>query len=160
VLLSIKPIAAFAGDFVEDTPNSSNSTEPTDSTFDPFSDYSEFEEGSEEEADVNFFHNGRFFAVGALAGYESFTDVLGVIYKPNFTYGVFLSYFFDLRFALQVSYVTADHVIDLQTGGNEYNGKVSLQHFAFDFKYYMNTQNVTRGLAALNPYVLIGFSNY
>ena len=29
--------------------------------YDPFVDYSEFEEVSEEEADINFFRNGRFF---------------------------------------------------------------------------------------------------
>src|ERR1700738_2564620 len=129
-ILTLNPHKAFAGDFVEDSPGSSAS-ESSDSNFDPFSDYSEFEEGSEEEADVNFFHNGRMFSVGIIGGYESFTDVLGVIYKPNMTYGVFLSYFFDLRFALQVSYITVDHMIDLQTGQQEITGKASLQHFSF-----------------------------
>src|SRR5688572_13060827 len=109
LLLSISlNTSALAADFQEDQPSSDSG----DSTFDPFSDYSEFEEGSEEEADVNFFHNGRFFTVGLAAGHASFTDVLGVLYKPNFTYGLFLSYFFDLRFAIQVSYLTADHAIN------------------------------------------------
>jgi hypothetical protein len=37
---------------------------------------------------------------------------------------------------------------------------VSLSHFEFDLKYYLNTQNVTRGLASLNPYIIIGASEY
>jgi len=163
LLLCLKPIHALAGDFVEDQPATTDSTpngDATDSTFDPFSDYSEFEEGSEEESDLNFFHNGRFFAVGLMGGYEAFTEVLGQIYAPNFNYGVFLSYFFDLRFALQISYGIANHPLDLQTGSADYTGEVSLQHFAFDFKYYLNTQNVTRGLASLNPYLLVGVSDY
>lgn len=35
---------------------------------------------------------------------------------------------------------------------------MSLNSLAFDIKYYFNTSNVTRGLAALNPYILAGFS--
>jgi hypothetical protein len=150
------------GDFVEDQNTGSSNESGGDSTFDPFSDYSEFEEGSEEEADINFFHNGRFFSVGILGGYESFTDTLGQIYKPSFTYGLFISYFFDLRFAIQVAYILADHPIELVNASTttKYLGKASIQHFAIDVKYYLNTQNVNRGLAALNPYILIGFSQY
>lgn len=158
--MSIHSPAFAQGDFVEDQNNSSESG--SDSTFDPFSDYSEFEEGSEEEADINFFHNGRFFSLGIIGGYETFTDTLGQLYKPTFNYGLFISYFFDLRFAIQVAYVLADHPVEIINAATStrYAGKSSLQHFEFDFKYFLNTQNVTRGLAALNPYLLIGFSQY
>ncbi|MDZ4678496.1 MAG: outer membrane beta-barrel protein [Oligoflexia bacterium] len=154
------PQAFAQGDFVQDQPSSQG--EGGDTNFDPFSDYAEFEEGSEEEADVNFFHNGRFFTLGILAGHQSFTDVLGELYKPTFTYGVFVSYFFDLRFALQAGYITADHPLSILDGRTqrEYKGKVGLSRMQFDFKYYLNTQNVTRGLAALNPYLLVGVANY
>jgi hypothetical protein len=146
-----------AGDFTEDNQGSS-----TDSTFDPFSDYSEFEEGSEEEADINFFHNGRFFSIGIQAGHQSFTDVLGILYKPNLDYGLFISYFFDLRFALQVGYFISDHGLSIIDGstGREYRGKAALTRFEFDLKYYINTQNITRGLAALNPYLIGGLSSW
>src|SRR5207248_2352145 len=33
-------------------------------------------------------------------------------------------------------------------------------HFEFDLKYYLNTQNVTKGLASINPYLMLGFSQY
>jgi hypothetical protein len=163
VILGLSGPLFAQGDFVEDQNSNPSSNESGgDSTFDPFSDYSEFEEGSEEEADINFFHNGRFFSLGIIGGYETFTDTLGQIYKPSFTYGLFISYFFDLRFAIQVGYVLADHSIELLDArtSSRYLGKSSLQHFEFDFKYYLNTQNVTRGLASLNPYLLIGFSQY
>ena len=32
-----------------------------DDTYDPFADYSEFDASEEEEADIRFFKNGRFF---------------------------------------------------------------------------------------------------
>lgn len=40
--------------------------QPTDidEAFDPFSDYSEMEQDAEEEADINFFKNGRFLTLG------------------------------------------------------------------------------------------------
>lgn len=157
---------AHGGDFVEDSSSSGNNNSgesSTDSTFDPFSDYSEFEEGSEEEADINFFHNGRLFSVGLVGGYESFTDTLGVLYQPSFAYGVFISYFFDLKLALSVGYYSSTHNINLpvNTGGVNYlTGSAAISRFEFDFKYYLNTQNVTRGLAALNPYLIAGFADY
>jgi hypothetical protein len=153
---------AFAGDFVEDQPGSQSDS--TDSSFDPFSDYSEFEEGSEEESDVNFFHNGRFLSLGIFGGYETFTDTYGQLYKPNFAYGVFISYFFDLRFAMQVGYGLSSHSMDIfvGTGANaqEITGTAAMQHFEFDVKYFFNTQNVTKGLGWINPYLIIGVSNY
>lgn len=150
--------AVAAGDFIEDQPTQ----EAGDSTFDPFSDYSEFDEGSEEEADTNFFRNGRFFSFGLLAGYEMFTDVLGQMYKPDFSYGLNLTYFFDLKFGFQVGYLRGDHgisIVDARTA-RTYTGKVALERFSFDGKYYFNTQNVTKGLGKLNPYMIVGFSTY
>jgi len=163
-----KPTRVWAGDFVEDqSSGAATSGESGDSTFDPFSDYSEFEEGSEEEADINFFHNGRFFSIGLLGGYESFTDTLGEIYAPSFQFGLFLEYFFDLKLAMQIAYITASHSVSIDSGAPQpgvpsgvYTGSIALSHFEFDLKYYLNTQNVTRGLAALNPYLLVGASTY
>ena len=42
-------------------------TDPEEA-YDPFTDYSEFDEASDEEADINFFRNGRFFTVGLAMG--------------------------------------------------------------------------------------------
>jgi opacity protein-like surface antigen len=150
----------FGGDFVEDQQGSQGDN--SDSSFDPFSDYSEFEEGSEEESDVNFFHNGRFLTVGLLGGYETYTGTYAQLYKPTFGYGVFISYFFDLRFSMQVAYVSADHALDIIDGrtSTEIQGKATLSRFEFDLKYYFNTQNVTKGLSWINPYLLVGMSNY
>ena len=50
-----------------------------DDAFDPFSDYSEFDEATEEEADINFFRNGRFLTVGFQLGVKGFTDNLAEI---------------------------------------------------------------------------------
>lgn len=130
-----------------------------DDTYDPFADYSEFEESAEEEADINFFRSGRFVTLGFIGGYRSFTETLGQIYSDSYAFGLFLSYFFDLRFALQVSFLTGDHRIAFSSpGGTHVRGNASLTNIGINLKYYLNTQNVTRGLAQFNPYIIGGFS--
>ncbi|MCB0394792.1 MAG: hypothetical protein KDD25_09540 [Bdellovibrionales bacterium] len=129
-----------------------------DDNFDPFVDYSEFEQVTEEEADINFFRNGRFLAIGAMFGYRFFTNILGEIYEGAGAGGVFLSYFFDLRFAIQISYLTGDHRFKIDEAGKEFFGTITVSQTAFDIKYYLNTQNVTRGLASVNPYLIFGLA--
>lgn len=134
-------------------------TDP-DEAYDPFSDYSEFDEASDEEADINFFRNGRFFTVGLAGGMRGFTGNFGKAYDSAPTFGLFLSYFFDLRLALSMGFMTGDNAATLETVTSRYNGNVSFTSFNFDLKYYFNTQNVTRGLADLNPYLIGGFAQY
>lgn len=130
-----------------------------DDSYDPFSDYSEFDEASDEEADINFFRNGRFVTVGFALGMRGFTGQLNRLYGSGPTYGLFLSYFFDLRLALELGFQTGDHTFEVSNNGaDKINGNVSLTFIHMNLKYYFNTQNVTRGLADLNPYILGGFS--
>jgi hypothetical protein len=133
-----------------------------DDSYDPFSDYSEFDENSDEEADINFFRNGRFFTFGFAGGVRSYTGNLGGIYSSAPTYGLYLSYFFDLRLAMQIGFLTGDHALNLKTvNGNTLTGNVSTTLLNFDMKYYFSTQNLTRGIADLSPYIIAGFSqNY
>lgn len=129
--------------------------------YDPFIDYSEFEEAGEEEADVNFFRNGRLFTAGLAVGQRTFTEGMSEIFKDDVVYGLYLSYFFDMRTALQFSYLTGSHAFKLiPTGaGSTVIGEVKMSHIGVDLKYYFNTQNVTKGLASFNPYLLAGFSS-
>lgn len=130
-----------------------------DESYDPFADYSEFEESAEEEADINFFRNGRFFTLGFIGGYRGFTETMGEIQKPAMAFGMFLSYFFDLRFALQLGFLTGDHELSFKPpSGVPVRGNVSITDISLNLKYYLNTQNVTRGLAKMNPYLIGGFS--
>jgi len=129
-----------------------------DDSYDPFSDYSEFDEASDEEADINFFRNGRFVTVGFALGMRGFTGQLNKMYGSGPTYGLFLSYFFDMRLALELGFQTGDHNFEVATISERLAGNVSLTFIHMNLKYYFNTQNVTRGLADLNPYVLGGFS--
>ncbi len=129
-----------------------------DDSYDPFSDYSEFDEASDEEADINFFRNGRFVTVGFALGMRGFTGQLNKLYSSAPTYGLFLSYFFDLRLALELGFQTGDHNFEVMTASERIAGNVSLTFIHMNLKYYFNTQNVTRGLADLNPYILGGFS--
>ncbi len=130
-----------------------------DDTYDPFADYSEFDEAQDEESDINFFRHGRFVTLGFIGGTRAFTGAgLGKMYKPGTSFGLFLSYFFDLRFALQFSFNTSDHGFSVTSATNKATGTIGISNFALDMKYYVNTQNVTKGLAAFNPYLIFGFS--
>lgn len=141
-------------------PQSALSQEADDS-YDPFSDYSEYEAATEEEADIHFFKNGRFFTVGFAGGVKSFTGNLGKLYESSPTFGIFLSYFFDLRFALQVGFNTSDHGFGISKEGHSLSGNVSMTALAFNLKYFLSSQNITRQLANLNPYIIGGLSqNY
>jgi hypothetical protein len=136
-----------------------------DEAYDPFIDYSEFDEASDEEADINFFRHGRFFTVGLVGGQRDFTGNFRKTYKAAPTFGILLTYFFDFRFALTFGFLTGDHAVNFTTVdgvGNKkaYDGNVSFTYLNFDLKYYFNTQNITRGLADLNPYMLGGFSQF
>jgi hypothetical protein len=129
-----------------------------DDAYDPFADYSEFEESAEEEEDINFFRNGRLLTTGFIGGYRTWTGNLGSLYTGNATFGLFISYFFDLRFALQFGFLTSDHMYQFTGGQGPIQGNVALADLSFNLKYFFNTQNVTRGLADLNPFLLAGFS--
>lgn len=167
--LLVAASALFCGFFVH-LPTASAQTQDRyliaqsdpDEAFDPFSDYSEFDEASDEEADINFFRNGRFFTVGLVGGVRNFTGNFAKQYAQGPTYGVALTYFFDLRTAFALSFMTGDHGVNFTTNSTNktYTGTVSITSLNFDFKYYFNTQNVTRGLADLNPYGLIGFGQF
>lgn len=129
-----------------------------DEAYDPFADYSEFEESSEEEADMNFFRNGRFFSLGLLLGYRGFTGDYDKIYSRAPGFGFTLSYFFDLRFSLTIGYFASNHTMVLIGPTENIIANIDLQSLLFHGRYYLNTQNVTKGLAAFNPYVLFGAS--
>jgi hypothetical protein len=129
-----------------------------DDTYDPFADYSEFDEAQDEEADINFFRNGRFVTIGFIGGMRGFTGGLSGMYQTSPSFGLFLSYFFDLRFALQFSFLTSDHGFHVASKTQAANGNIGITSFALDIKYYVNTQNVTKGLAQFNPYIIAGFS--
>ena len=130
-----------------------------DDTYDPFADYSEFDEAQDEEADINFFRNGRFVTVGFLGGMRGFTGGLMDMYQPSPAFGLYLSYFFDLRFAAQFGFLTSDHSFKVSgPSGQAGRGNVGITTFSLDLKYYINTQNVTKGLGKFNPYFIGGFS--
>lgn len=135
-----------------------------DDSFDPFSDYNEFDQETEEEADIHFLRNGRYLTLGLLLGYRDFTQGFSEGYEGALNYGVQFSYFFDLNLAAALSYSTGDHSVAftsyddaaLTQVSEPYTGTVNIQIFDIHVKYYMNTDNVTKGLADLNPYLLVG----
>ncbi len=142
------------------------STHPTAQTgsedfFDQFFDYNEFDEGFDEKPQTSFFQNGRFFTLGLMLGSKGFTDDLSKAYTPNGNYGLYMVYFFDLRFATQLSFTTGNFAFAFPDQyGYKAAGNVTLNLVSLDSKYYFDTQNVNRGLADLNPYLLLGISNF
>ncbi|MAF90688.1 MAG: hypothetical protein CL674_05380 [Bdellovibrionaceae bacterium] len=121
--------------------------------FDPFIDYSEFETASEEEADINFFRNGRFLTLAVPLSYSSFTSSMSQILDSGTAVGFNLSYFFDLRFAFQIGIMNSDHAYHDEDGGT---GSLSMNNTLVSMKYFFNMQNVTKGLSNWNPYIIGG----
>lgn len=140
------------------TPHLGHAQSDGDDAYDPFADYSEFDENTDEEADINFFRHGRFVTMGFAMGYRGFTDKLATIQTGAPSYGLFMSYFFDLRSAVQISFLTGDHGYEVAYGGDKVTGNIGFTLVNLDYKYYMNTQNITRGLADLNPYLMGGIA--
>lgn len=145
--------------------------EPTqsevDESFDPFADYNEYEQQSEEEEDVNFLRNGRYLTLAFIGGYRSFLGGgFTQAYRGNLMYGAEFSYFFNLQLAMGLSYTISDHNVGfnsytsptMTTIRTHYNGSVNIQAMDFYAKYYFNTDNVTKGLADMNPYGVLGTS--
>ncbi len=126
--------------------------------YDQFADFSEFDEATDEEADIYFFKNGRFFSIGLIAGYRILTDTYGQVYESAPNFGLSLSYFFDLKLAMQVSYLTGDHSFNFAVNGNRYSGSLTVSGFSFDLKYYLNVQNTTKGISQVNPYIIGGLT--
>ena len=132
-----------------------------DDVYDPFADYAEFEFGGQQEADINFFRHGRFFTIGGLFGYRSFTQSLGQqLYDPSFHYGMFFNYFFDMRLALQFYFSHGNHDLGFisAASGTVITGNLAMLQMGLGGKFYINPQNLTRGLAQLNPYLGASFS--
>lgn len=128
--------------------------------FDPFADFSEFESNRDEEEDINFFKNGRMLTIGFQGGLINYTAEMAQKYQSSFRYGIFISYFFDLHFAVQLNWLSTDSPVSFRSGDTNLTGNSSLSSLGFSVKYFMNTQNVTKGLADLNPYFLIGLANH
>ncbi len=140
-----------------------------DEAFDPFSDYNEFEQDVDEEADINFFKNGRYLTLGLQLGYRGFAGGgFSQAYAPNLAYGFQFTYFFDLQLATSLGFSMGDHNVQFQSFSDEtltqvsntYTGNVNIQTLDLNVKYYFNTENVTKGLADLNPYVIVGVGYY
>lgn len=139
-------------------PHPARAQSEPEEAYDPFADYSEFDEASDEEADINFFRNGRFLTVGLAVGPQTFTQGMSDAYGDGPTMGLQLSYFFDMSLAMQLGLMSGDHSVKIDTSGGDYTGTVDFGELNFYVKYYLSTQNMIKGLANLSPYIIGGFS--
>lgn len=88
-------------------------------------------------------------------------------YRGSLNYGAEFNYFFDMQLAGGLSYLAGDHAVSFRSlnapGGstvNSYSGNVNIQAIDFHMKYYLISDNVTKGLADLNPYFVVGSGYY
>jgi len=144
-------------------------TTDVDESFDPFADYSEFEQQSEEESDIYFMRNGRYLTLAFITGYRGFINGgFTQAYRGNIDYGVEFTYFFDMQIAASLAYTTGDHAVSFQSFtdpnftvvSQDYTGNVNIQMIDFHIKYYLSSDNFSKDLANLNPYMLIGPGYY
>lgn len=129
---------------------------------DPFVDYNEFEDAASEEADINFFRNGRFLTLALNVGYRIVTHNMRQLYRDNIAYGLFFNYFFNLNFALQLHFFTGTLPLDFKWAEarktESVRGSSLIYQMGGGLKFYFNTANVTKGMAWINPYLYAGAS--
>lgn len=126
--------------------------------YDPFADYSEFTEATSEETDINFFNHGRMLSIAGGIGIHTLTGEMSKYYTRDPMFGLYFSYFYSLRFAVQVNFNTTTHHLEVPDHGQTIRARVRLNTFGAHAKYFLNTQNMTRAFGDLNPYILGGFS--
>lgn len=127
-------------------------TETVDA-FDPFVDYNEFQDNEAEKESILFLRSGRLLTIGVMGGYEGFSLNIRQVYGDNLgVFGAYISFFFDLQFALQFSFIVPrNHYFSIIPGSYP-----KFSSYSIDFKYYFSKQNLVDGLAALNPYIIFG----
>ena len=121
-------------------------------TFDPFVDYNEFQDNKSEQEGIDFLKNGRLLTIGLSGGYEAITLNMRQIYGDTLgTFGAFISFFFDLQFAFQLSTIfPRRHYFSILKSYPTFSS------YNVDFKYYFSRQNLIKGIAFLNPYIIFG----
>lgn len=154
----IKTLIFLAFIFVSNWVRAEDGETSSDANYDPFSDYSELQQTADEEADIYFFRNGRLVTSNLAFGYRQFTDTLAKLYKPDLTYGLNLTFFFDLRWAIYLGFLTSDHEFRLVTNNGTTSGNVSLSFLSIGMKYYWNTEILVWPLSDLNPHLILGFN--
>ena len=116
-----------------------------------FIDYGEFQDDVTEEESINFFHYGRSISIALAGGYEALTFNIRQLYGDTGFVGLNLSFFLDLRFAVQISGVfPSNHYNSL------YNTVFPFAHYGLDLKYYWNRQYLNKDRDFFSPYVIFG----
>ena len=122
------------------------------SAFDPFIDYGEFQDNVTEEESIIFFQHGRSLTLSLLGGYEAVVFNMNHIYgDAPFIFGMAIGFFFDLRFAFQVSgFFPYKHYDSLLRSMSQF------AQYSINLKYYFNQQYLNENASFFNPYVVFG----
>ena len=124
--------------------------------FDPFIDYTEFQDNITEQQSINFFQSGRSLSISTFGGYESITLTMRELYGDSFSFfGLGISFFLDLNYALQVSFAFPHSHFNSITQTNH-----TFSMYGLDFKYYLNRQDIVKGMSFFNPYVIFSIFSH
>jgi hypothetical protein len=124
----------------------------------PYMQYGEFNEEKEEEEELNFFQNGRFFGVSLGLGIETADGNRGTLWKGGFPLvDLKLHYWFDFNFALDLDFYYTQHNY---TTGNTGAVNIALYRAGIDLKYYFDTKNISAPISFANPYLIVGLGDY
>ncbi len=125
--------------------------------YDPFADYSEFENTAEEQENIIFFQTGRFLSLGVVLGGQLFTMNMARLHRPGPYFGGYLTYFFDLHFAVRFNITASTHRIQFTTSeGGGFVGASDFINLGIDFKYFLNKNLFHKSLDWLRPFLLLG----
>ena len=125
--------------------------------YDPFADYSEFENTAEEQENIIFFQTGRFLSLGVMGGIQLFTMNMARLHKPGPFFGGYLTYFFDLQFAMQFNISASSHRVQFATSdGGAFVGASDFINLGVDFKYFLSKNLFHKNIEWLRPFLFLG----
>jgi hypothetical protein len=143
----------------DSAPATDRTQEPQDEDFssNAYTQFGDFDEEAEEAVDAKFFKYGRFFGMSAGSGFQGVTGNRGALWQGGFPMVDFkVHYWFDFNFAMDLNVFYTTHSYTLSSSGST---DVRMNHLGVNFKYYIDTQDLSAAISFAHPYFVGGIGS-
>ena len=158
-LVSLTSSGAWAATAAGAASPSNKTLQPEDEDYSPspYTAYGEFNQDEDEAEEMRFYQHGRLFGVGVLLGASGATGNRGKLWQGGVpSVKVMTQYWFNFNLALQLELMTFKH--NYETSTDTFTANILA--LGMNFKYYIDTKNLSATLTFANPHFIIGFADY